>query len=122
WTIRRSAIRSRSDSGPRCCRCIFSLTSGFRAERSVSLGHPEQAFGNDAALNLGSSFLDRVAARAQRPILPSPALDRVWRSFLEHRARTLHGERELVHPLIQLAPQELRDRAFGARRAAAQQA
>src|SRR6185437_9341340 len=35
---------------------------------------------------------------------------------------SLHGERELVHPLIQLAPQQLGDRTLRARRATAQKA
>src|ERR1700722_3283007 len=73
--------------------------------------HP---LGDNVALNLGGAALDSVTARSQKMLLPAAALDRIGRTFDQLAGRSLQFDHELLHPLIQLRPGQLRNRSLGA--------
>src|SRR5439155_27133643 len=76
-----------------------------RLPRSRQAQHP---FGQDVAQNLRRSRLDGVRARAKELVLPTVAV-----AYLSGRAGDIH--RSFGHPLVELRPHQLEDRALRTR-------
>src|SRR5688572_19305466 len=84
------------------------------------LRQAQDALAQDVAEDLGGAGADTAAAREQLVELPLPVVGRPLRAVRDLRIRPDHlggGERQL---LVELAPEELGGRAFGARLPAAQ--
>src|ERR1700719_5132993 len=72
---------------------------------------------NDVSLHLGCAGFDRISPRAQVCIRPDSLVDRMRVTRQQLSVRTEQLLRDLLKALIQLAPEELLDRALGARHA-----
>src|SRR4029077_17845474 len=108
-----------------CARCLSGLpdsrsiriASRFlsRKGRSVTSGQSEHEVPDDVALNLRCACLDGVAARAQIAVRPDAFVDGVAVRGFELSVGTEQFLRDLLEPLVQLAPEDLLNRAFGPR-------
>src|SRR6516165_9229923 len=92
------------------------------SERLIAFWQAQQPFGNNATLDLRGALFNRIAARAQQAVLPSPIVQRLTGALGQHGARTLQHEGELVHPLVEFAPEHFRNRTLGTRGSAALEA
>src|ERR1700751_6071187 len=69
---------------------------------------------NDVSLHLGGAGFDRISPRAQVCVRPDSLVDRMRVTPQQLSVRTEQLLRDLLKALIQLAPEELLDRALWA--------
>src|ERR1700693_5246861 len=70
---------------------------------------------NDVALHFGRARFDRVSARTQIAVRPKPFVDCMPVTCQELAVGTENLLRDLLETLVELAPEDFLDRAFGAR-------
>src|SRR5438132_2796037 len=87
---------------------------------ALVLGQPENTLGEDIAQDLGRAGADSAAARQELVEFPLAVVRRPGRAVGDLRVRADDLGRDVRQLLVELAPEELRGRAFGPGRAAAQ--
>src|SRR5690242_1501765 len=83
-----------------------------RRARRLRARQAEDALRDDVPLHLRRAGVDRRRARPEILVLPAPAVDRARRAAVDVGVRTLEVDAELLHALIDLAPQELQVRSL----------
>src|SRR6266566_8545600 len=87
---------------------------------SSVLRQAEHTLGEDVAENLGGAGTDAASPRQELVELPLAVVGRPLRAVGDLRVRADHLGRDVRQLLVELTPEELRGRALGPRRAAAQ--
>src|SRR5207247_11342549 len=88
---------------------------GPRLWCSPAAGEAEHALGDDVALDLGRSRVDRLGLRPHPAVLPAPILHGELRVGRERAVHPLDADRRLLQPLVHLAPVKLGHARLGPR-------
>src|SRR5258708_34667692 len=81
----------------------------------ASAREPEDALGDDVALDLRRARVDGLRLRPHPTVLPPAVLDRIRRARRQRAIKTLNANRRLLDALVHLAPVQLGERRFRSR-------
>src|SRR5919109_1474474 len=92
----------------------LSVTCRPSRRGSPSPGEPEDALRDDVALDLRAAGVDGLRLGPHPAVLPPAVLDRPGRPRRERAGHALQGDGRLLHALVHLAPEQLREARLGA--------